>query len=62
VRKLIDVASKDGNYLLNIGPTPEGLIPEPSVERMRAVGGWLRLNGEAIYGTRAGPLQGLQGV
>lgn len=62
VRKLIDVASKDGNYLLNVGPTAEGLIPEPSIERMRAVGRWLRVNGQAIYGTRAGPLQGLDGV
>jgi alpha-L-fucosidase len=62
VRKLIDVASKDGNYLLNVGPTAEGLIPEPSIERMRAVGRWLRANGEGIYGTRAGPLQGLHGV
>jgi alpha-L-fucosidase len=62
VRKLVDVVSKDGNYLLNVGPTAEGLIPEPSIERMRTVGDWLRQNGEAIYGTRAGPLQGLEGV
>jgi alpha-L-fucosidase len=62
LRKLIDVASKDGNYLLNVGPTAEGLIPEPSVERMRAVGQWLRSNGESIYATRAGPIQGVEGV
>jgi alpha-L-fucosidase len=62
VRKLVDVASKGGNYLLNVGPTAEGVIPEPSVERMRAVGEWLRTNGEAIYGTQPGLLQGLDGV
>jgi alpha-L-fucosidase len=62
VRKLVDVASKDGNYLLNVGPTAEGVIPEPSVERMRAVGTWLQTNGEAVYGTRAGPLQGIDNI
>jgi alpha-L-fucosidase len=62
VRKLVDSASKDGNYLLNVGPTAEGIIPEPSVERMRAVGDWLRRYGDAIYGTRAGPTQGLEGI
>jgi alpha-L-fucosidase len=59
VRKLVDVASKGGNYLLNVGPTAEGLIPQPSVERMQAIGRWLRTNGEAIYGAHAGPLQSL---
>jgi alpha-L-fucosidase len=58
VRKLVDTASKGGNYLLNVGPTAEGLIPPASVERMQAVGSWLRANGEAVYGTRPGPLQG----
>jgi alpha-L-fucosidase len=62
VRKLVDTASKDGNYLLNVGPTAEGVIPQPSVERMRALGEWLRRNGEAVYGTRAGPLQGVDNV
>jgi alpha-L-fucosidase len=49
---LVDIVSKGGNYLLNVGPTAEGLIPEPSVERLRAVGEWLQVNGEAIYGAR----------
>ena len=62
VRRLVDVASKGGNYLLNVGPTAEGVIPQPSVERMQAIGEWLRLNGEAIYGTQPGPLQGLDGI
>ena len=59
IRKLVDIASKGGNYLLNIGPTAEGIIPEPSVERLRAMGAWLRKNGEAVYGTRPGPIQNM---
>ena len=55
----MDVASKGGNYLLNVGPTAEGVIPQPSVDRLRAVGAWLERNGAGIYGTRPGPLQGL---
>ncbi len=51
IHNLIDVAAKGGNYLLNIGPTPEGLIPEPSVERLAAMGDWLDTNGEAIFAT-----------
>ncbi len=59
VRKLIDIVSKGGNYLLNVGPTAEGVIPEPSVERLLGMGEWLDANGEAIYGTKPGPFQGL---
>jgi alpha-L-fucosidase len=55
VRNLIDIASKGGNYLLNVGPTAEGLIPQPSVERLREVGNWMKTNGAAIYGTTASP-------
>ena len=62
VRRLVDVASKDGNYLLNVGPTALGVIPEPSVERMHTIGTWLRRYGESIYETSAGPIQGLEGV
>lgn len=58
IRKLIDIASKGGNYLLNVGPTAEGIIPEPSVSRLEDMGRWLESNGEAIYGTKAGPVQG----
>jgi alpha-L-fucosidase len=60
VQKLVDCASKGGNYLLNVGPTAEGIIPSPSIERMHAVGDWLRANGESVYGTRPGPIQGLE--
>ena len=51
VRNLCDIASKGGNYLLNVGPTSEGVIPQPSVERLARVGAWMRVNGEAIYGS-----------
>jgi alpha-L-fucosidase len=46
---LIDIASKGGNYLLNVGPTSEGEIPQPEVDRLLAMGKWLKTNGEAIY-------------
>jgi len=51
--KLVDIVSKGGNYLLNVGPTSEGIIPQASQDNLRAVGRWLKINGEAIYG--AGP-------
>jgi len=48
---LCDIASKGGNYLLNVGPTSHGQIPDPSVERLAQVGKWMSVNGEAIYGS-----------
>jgi alpha-L-fucosidase len=51
--KLVDIVSKGGNYLLNVGPMADGVIPQPSQDVLRAVGRWLKLNGEAVYG--AGP-------
>ena len=55
VRMLVDIASKGGNLLLNVGPTAEGLIPEPSVERLEAIGKWMDQNSASIYGTEASP-------
>lgn len=55
IRNIIDIASKGGNYLLNIGPTADGQIPAPSVERLSAIGTWMQKNGESIYGTQASP-------
>jgi alpha-L-fucosidase len=55
IRNLCDIASKGGNYLLNVGPTSEGLIPQPSIERLAEVGAWMKVNGEAIYGSGPTP-------
>jgi alpha-L-fucosidase len=55
VRNLIDIASKGGNYLLNVGPTSLGEIPPPSVQRLKEIGAWMKVNGEAIHGTTKAP-------
>jgi alpha-L-fucosidase len=55
IRNLIDTASKGGNFLLNVGPTAAGRLPEPSIERLAAMGRWMAVNGEGIHGTTASP-------
>jgi alpha-L-fucosidase len=59
VQTLVDIASKGGNYLLNVGPTAEGEIPAASVERLRQVGAWMKKNHESIYATTASPFRRL---
>ena len=59
IRNLIDCASKGGNYLLNVGPTSEGLFPDASVQRLAEIGQWMKTNHEAIYGTTASPFKKL---
>jgi alpha-L-fucosidase len=53
--KLVDIVSKGGNYLLNVGPTAEGVIPAPEVDVLRTVGRWLKVNGDAVYGAGVSP-------
>ncbi len=54
---LARAAGHNSNFLLNVGPTPEGRIQPEFVERLRAIGGWMSKNGESLYGTRGGPTQ-----
>lgn len=59
IRNLVDIASKGGNYLLNVGPTAEGRIPAPSVERLAALGQWMKVNGTSIHRTTPSPFKEL---
>jgi alpha-L-fucosidase len=57
IRMLVEVVSKGGNLLLNVGPRPDGTIQEEFVARLNAIGRWLRVNGESIYETTASPFE-----
>jgi alpha-L-fucosidase len=57
IHNLVDIISKGGNYLLNVGPTGEGIIPPGAVTDLNAVGAWMKVNGESIYGTSASPFK-----
>lgn len=59
IQKLADIASKGGNFLLNVGPTAAGLFPQPSIDRLREMGNWMKINSESIYGTKASPFKNL---
>ena len=59
IHNLIDIASKGGNYILNIGPKADGSVPEESVKAMKAIGAWMKVNGDAIYATTASPFKKL---
>ncbi len=56
IRYLVQAAGRNANFLLNVGPTPLGEIPDASAHRLREIGRWLAVHGESIYGTRGGPL------
>jgi alpha-L-fucosidase len=60
IRSLADIASKGGNLLLNVGPMGDGSFPPASVERLEAIGRWMDVNSESIYGTDASPFSGLK--
>jgi alpha-L-fucosidase len=62
VRSLVEVASRGGNFLLNVGPQPDGIIQPEFQQRLRAIGDWLAINGDSIYGTTYGPVQGVKGL
>jgi alpha-L-fucosidase len=55
IKKLSSIVGKGGNYLLNVGPTAEGIIPQPSIDRLLEMGKWLKINGQAIYGCGPSP-------
>ena len=56
IHRMVEIVSKGGNYLLNVGPMADGTIPAPSLATLRQVGAWMQANGESIYGTSASPL------
>jgi alpha-L-fucosidase len=55
VHNLIDIASKGGNFLLNVGPKADGTFPQESIDILKGIGAWMKTNGEAIYDTKASP-------
>jgi alpha-L-fucosidase len=56
IHNLVDIASKGGNYLLNVGPKEDGTFPQESIDRLKAIGAWMKVNQEAIYATKASPI------
>jgi len=62
IRMMVNVTSRDGNILLNVGPDKNGKLSDEVKNRVREIGDWLRTYGESIYGTRGGPMQPVDGV
>ena len=56
IHRLVEIVSKGGNYLLNIGPMADGTVPSASIATLTKVGEWMQKNGESIYGTTASKL------
>ena len=59
IHNLCDIASKGGNYLLNVGPKPDGTFPDQSINALKEMGSWMKINGEAIYATKTGNIDGI---
>lgn len=59
VQMIADIASKGGNLLLNIGPKPDGTFPQESIDRLKEIGDWMKVNSEAVYSTHASPFKSL---
>src|SRR5713226_6899718 len=62
IRSLVEVASRGGNFLLNVGPQPDGVIQPEFQDSLRAIGDWLAVNGDSIYETTYGPVQGVPSI
>ncbi len=56
IRSMVEAAGRNTNFLLNIGPRPDGTFPDSALDRLSAIGAWMRVNGASVYGTRGGPL------
>ncbi|MCC7053282.1 MAG: alpha-L-fucosidase [Gemmatimonadaceae bacterium] len=56
IRSMVEAAGRNTNFLLNVGPRPDGTIPDSSLARLAAMGAWMQVNGASIRGTRGGPL------
>jgi alpha-L-fucosidase len=55
IQNTVDISSKGGNYLLNVGPKADGTFPQESIDLLKGMGAWMKVNGESIYGTKASP-------